>query len=121
MSNQADLGTLAHEKLKKPEEMATHDGVASTIAQLVGVVNQGEGAPVSTSAPSGKPDEVAAAVAEARAQGEKQRDDENMDEVRSELDAAAEEPNPHLSAAKERRLEARAHREAAGDGEEAAK
>lgn len=62
-------------------------------------------------ASGGKPDEVAAAVAEARAAGEAQRDDEDMDAVRGELDEAAED-HTHLSASKERRLAARAKRDA---------
>ncbi len=54
--------------------------------------------------------EVAAAVAEARAEGEKQRvgdGDDDFDDVRAELDAAGEDPPVHLSAAKEKRLEKR--------------
>ena len=62
-------------------------------------------------ASGGKPDEVAAAVAEARAAGEAQRDDEDMDAVRGELDEAGES-HTHLSASKERRLAARAKRDA---------
>ena len=62
-------------------------------------------------ATGGKPDEVAAAVAEARAAGEAQRDDEDMDAVRGELDEAGED-HTHLSASKQRRLAAREKRDA---------
>ncbi len=54
--------------------------------------------------------EVAAAVAEARAEGEKQRvgdGDDDFDDVRAEIDAHGEDPPVHLSAAKEKRLEKR--------------
>ena len=70
----------------------------------------GEGAPVNAHASGGKPDEVAAAVAEARAAGQQQRDDEDMDAVRRELDEAGED-HTHLSASKERRLAARGQRD----------
>ena len=51
-------------------------------------------------------------MAEARAAGEAQRDDEDMDAVRGELDEAKEE-HTHLSASKQRRLAAREKRDAA--------
>ena len=76
------------------------------------VAATGKAAPVGASAPSGgKQDEVAAAVAEAKAEGEKQRDDGDFDDVKGELEAAAAEPKVHLSAAKEKRLAERKQHE----------
>ncbi len=71
----------------------------------------GEAAPVNDGAPGGaEQSEVAAAVAEARAEGEKQRvgdGEDDFDDVRAEIDAHGEDPPVHLSAAKEKRLEKR--------------
>ena len=54
---------------------------------------------------------MAAAIAEAKAEGEKQRDDGDFDDVKGELEAAAAEPKVHLSAAKEKRLAERKEHE----------